>query len=101
MNHNSLFSRHLIFVNKKGAASAAPFCYCRNIQYTPTSTKAIQTTINTLANFSKYIAPYTTILAPIINDKPTDIVKEIKPTAILPFSISSSTLNIGVKNSYK
>lgn len=39
------------------------------------------------------------ILAPMTNDKPTEIIREINPTERLSFSISLSTLKLGVKNS--
>ncbi len=42
---------------------------------------------------------YTMIPAPMTNDKLIEMIIEIKPTARFPFSISSSTLKLGVKNS--
>ena len=57
-----------------------------------------QATINIFDSFSNFLGSYE-ILAPITNDSPTEIVKDMNPTDRLSASISLSTLNFGVKNS--
>ncbi len=54
--------------------------------------------IRIFASFSTYVSPYV-IPAPITKDNPIEITIDINPTARLSFSISSSILNFGVKNS--
>lgn len=57
-----------------------------------------QATINIFDSFSIFLGSYE-ILAPITNDSPTEITKDMNPTERLSASISLSTLNFGVKNS--
>ncbi len=64
----------------------------------PTSRKTPHNAINIFANVSMFRSPYE-MPAPITKLRPTDMTKEINPTALLSAAISSSILNRGVKNS--
>jgi hypothetical protein len=51
---------------------------------TPITKKITQATSKTFANFSIYSLSYA-ILAPMTNERPIEIVKDIKPTERLSF----------------
>lgn len=64
----------------------------------PTKKNRAATIDNTIAK--RFMSsPHDPMLTPITNDKPSEIVNEMKPTERLSFAISSSTLKRGVKNS--